>query len=71
MEWYKRTLQNLLYIPHFISWIVLGSIVYALLSPSTGILNYALKGVGLEPIYFMADKFWWTVSKVLVCIVCA
>jgi putative aldouronate transport system permease protein len=62
VEWYKRTLQNLLYIPHFISWIVLGSIVYALLSPSTGILNYVLKGVGLEPIYFMADKFWWTVS---------
>jgi putative aldouronate transport system permease protein len=29
VEWYKRTLQNLLYIPHFISWIVLGSIIYA------------------------------------------
>jgi putative aldouronate transport system permease protein len=64
VEWYKRTLQNLLYIPHFISWIVLGSIVIALLSPSTGIINTLLKGFGLEPIYFMADKFWWPVTFV-------
>lgn len=65
VEWYKRTLQNLLYIPHFISWVVLGSIVIALLSPSTGFLNYLLKGFGLEPIYFMADKLWWPVSFIV------
>lgn len=59
VEWYKRTLQNLLYIPHFISWIVLGSIIIALLSPSTGIVNYLLQAFGIEPIYFMADKLWW------------
>lgn len=61
-EWYKRLLQNLLYIPHFMSWIVLGSIVIALLSPSTGIVNAMLKFVGLEPIYFMASTFWWPVA---------
>lgn len=61
VEWYKRTLQNLLYIPHFISWIVLGSIVIGLLSPSTGFVNYILKGFGLEPIYFMSDRNWWPV----------
>ncbi|OUS69872.1 protein lplB [Paenibacillus sp. MY03] len=65
VEWYKRTLQNLLYIPHFISWVVLGSIVIALLSPSTGFVNYLLKGFGLEPIYFMADKLWWPVSFIV------
>ncbi|WP_245600193.1 ABC transporter permease [Paenibacillus harenae] len=62
VEWYKRTLQNLLYIPHFISWVALGSIVIALLSPSTGFLNYVLELFGLEPIYFLADTFWWPVS---------
>ncbi|WP_372632358.1 ABC transporter permease [Cohnella sp.] len=64
-EWYKRTLQNLLYIPHFISWVVLGSIVIALLSPSTGVVNTVLKAFGMEPIYFMADKFWWPVSFIV------
>ncbi|WP_169089124.1 ABC transporter permease [Paenibacillus sp. PL91] len=65
IEWYKRTLQNLLYIPHFISWIVLGSIVIALLSPSTGFVSFLMKGLGLEPIYFMADKFWWPVTFIV------
>ncbi|THF76891.1 ABC transporter permease [Cohnella fermenti] len=62
---YRRALQNLLYIPHFISWVVLGSMVIAMLSPSTGIVNAVLKLAGLEPIYFMADTFWWPVSYVL------
>ncbi|WP_256710831.1 sugar ABC transporter permease [Paenibacillus sp. FSL A5-0031] len=65
LEWYKRTLQNLLYIPHFISWIVLGSIIIALLSPSTGIVNYLLQAFGIEPIYFMADKLWWPVTFIV------
>ncbi|WP_235560874.1 ABC transporter permease [Bacillus sp. FJAT-28004] len=65
VEWYKRTLQNLLYIPHFISWIVLGSIIIALLSPSTGIVNYLLQAFGIDPIYFMADKFWWPVTFIV------
>ena len=62
IEWYKRTLQNLLYIPHFISWVVLGSVVIALLSPSTGFVNFMLKAVGLDPVYFMASTTWWPVA---------
>jgi putative aldouronate transport system permease protein len=66
VEWYKRTIQNLLYIPHFISWVVLGGIVIALLSPSTGIVNMVLvKLFGIEPIYFMASTFWWPISFIL------
>ena len=66
VEWYKRTVQNLLYIPHFISWVVLGGIVIALLSPSTGIVNYLLvKLTGIEPIYFMASNFWWPIVFIL------
>ncbi|CAG7656925.1 ABC transporter permease [Paenibacillus allorhizosphaerae] len=65
IEWYKRTIQNLLYIPHFISWVVLGGIVVALLSPSTGIVNTAIKLLGPEPIYFMASNFWWPIVFIL------
>jgi putative aldouronate transport system permease protein len=66
IEWYKRTIQNLLYIPHFISWVVLGGIVIALLSPSTGVVNIALvKLFGIEPIYFMASNFWWPIAFIL------
>lgn len=62
-EGYKRFVQNLLYIPHFISWVVLGSILIAMLSPGNGVVNMVLKHVfGVEPIYFMADSFWWPVA---------
>ncbi len=62
-EWYKRTVQNLLYLPHFISWVVLGGIFIAILSPSTGVVNAVLEHVfGIEPIYFMASSAWWPVA---------
>ncbi|RAV03464.1 sugar ABC transporter permease [Paenibacillus sp. YN15] len=61
VEGYKRLVQNLLYIPHFISWAVLGGILIALLSPSTGVVNLLMKNIGLEPIYFMAKSAWWPV----------
>jgi putative aldouronate transport system permease protein len=59
---FKRTIQNMLYLPHFISWVVLGGIVVAILSPSTGIVNILLARVfGIEPIYFMASAAWWPI----------
>ncbi|MDF2922380.1 MAG: protein lplB [Paenibacillaceae bacterium] len=62
-EGYKRVVQNLLYIPHFISWVVLGGIMIAVLSPSTGVVNMVLEHVfGLEPVYFMASSRWWPVA---------
>lgn len=60
-EWFKRIVQNLLYLPHFISWVILGMIIIGLLSPSTGFINYVLKLAGLEPIYFMGSTAWWPV----------
>lgn len=58
---FKRSVQSFLYIPHFISWVVLGGIVVSLLSPSTGVINGIIKMFGGEPLYFMADSFWWPV----------
>jgi putative aldouronate transport system permease protein len=61
-NWFKRTLQNMLYLPHFISWVVLGGVIIAILSPSTGLINIVLSEVfGITPIYFMASPFWWPI----------
>jgi putative aldouronate transport system permease protein len=63
---FKKITQSLMYIPHFISWVVLGGIVIALLSPSTGIINIILQKVfGMEPTYFMASTFWWPIIFVV------
>lgn len=36
---YKKFIQTVIYLPHFVSWIVIGGILYALLSPTTGIVK--------------------------------
>ncbi|MFS0724016.1 ABC transporter permease [Paenibacillus sp. 1P07SE] len=61
-HWFKRSLQNMLYLPHFISWVVLGGVIISILSPSTGLVNIILSKVfGITPIYFMASPFWWPI----------
>lgn len=62
---FKKTVQSVLYIPHFISWVILGGIVISLLSPSSGMINTVLGKLGIAPIFFMKSEFWWVVSYVV------
>ncbi len=61
----KKTLQTVIYLPHFMSWAVVASIFSLLLSPSsTGMINGWLKDLGFiaqeqSGIYFLADSKWW------------
>jgi putative aldouronate transport system permease protein len=59
---FKRTVQTIVYLPHFLSWVILGGIMIDILSPSTGIVNTAMKAVGMKPVFFLAlpDVFPWT-----------
>ena len=47
--------------PHFLSWVVVGGLFNLMLSPSNGIINKALMGIGLldQSIYFMASTKWF------------
>ncbi|MCK9479020.1 MAG: ABC transporter permease subunit [Firmicutes bacterium] len=59
----KKFIQSSLYIPHFISWVILGGILISMLSPSTGIVNKILQTFfGIKPIFFMANSNWWIIS---------
>lgn len=55
---FKRTVQTITYLPHFLSWVVVGGFVYQLLSPSSGFLNSILLSLGIieKPIYFMVEQ---------------
>ncbi|RED85512.1 ABC transporter permease [Cohnella phaseoli] len=55
----KRGVQTLIYLPHFLSWVILGGILIDLLSPSEGIVNAMLGKLGFEPIFFLADNRWF------------
>ena len=52
---YKRTLQTIVYLPHFISWVALAGIFLDVLSLD-GIINTGLKTLGLNQIYFLGDE---------------
>ncbi|MCC3376514.1 ABC transporter permease subunit [Cohnella sp. REN36] len=56
---FKKTAQLVLYVPHLLSWVVIGGICIFLLSPDTGLVNLLLvKGLGIGPINFMAEEGW-------------
>jgi putative aldouronate transport system permease protein len=56
---FKRTVQFVVYIPHFFSWAVIGSIFVMMLSPSSGPVNELIKVFGGKPIYFMVSNDWF------------
>ncbi len=51
----KRFIQTSIYVPYFISTVVLAGMLYIFLSPTSGIFNFAREGLGLKPIDFMSD----------------
>jgi putative aldouronate transport system permease protein len=60
----KRIIQSTVYLPHFISWIVLSGIMIMILS-ERGMLNSFLAAFGWQPITFLADTTWWIVAYIL------
>ncbi|MFH5182972.1 ABC transporter permease [Paenibacillus sp. TAB 01] len=53
---YKRILQTVVYMPHFLSWVIVAGIGVGVLSPSTGIVNHFIQWLGHEPIYFLGEE---------------
>ena len=62
---FKRTVQTISYLPHFVSWVVAANIVLEVLSPR-GIVNEILLNIGIieDPILFMGQPrlFWWIIG---------
>lgn len=55
-EVYKKTVQTIIYFPHFLSWVVIGSIWFVLLSPQDSVNAQIAELIGVEPIYWFASK---------------
>ena len=61
---FRRTTQTLIYLPHFLSWIILGGILIDILSPNGGLLNRFLALFGVNPIFFLGDNHWFRFTLV-------
>jgi putative aldouronate transport system permease protein len=56
---YKRFTQTVVYLPHFLSWIIISGIATKLLAPGAGIVNIALGKMGIGPIDFLMNPGLW------------
>jgi putative aldouronate transport system permease protein len=52
---YKRSVQTIIYLPHFLSWVILSGILIDILSPSEGVVNLLISRVGLKTVFFLGD----------------
>ncbi|MGZ9585554.1 ABC transporter permease [Paenibacillus marinisediminis] len=62
---FKRFVQTISYVPHFLSWVVIAGLFVQFLSPSIGPINILLKAFGIDPIYFLGDPKWFRAVLVL------
>lgn len=53
---FKKFVQTVSYLPHFISWVVIGGLLTYTFSQSMGVVNLWLQGIGLEPLHILGNK---------------
>jgi len=57
--WFKRAVQTIIYLPHFLSWVVVAGLFVNILSPSTGIVNHIIQFFGGHPVSFLMDNHFF------------
>jgi putative aldouronate transport system permease protein len=55
----KKHIQTIIYLPHFVSWVVFGSIIIQFLMPDTGIINQLISFFGAKQIFFMTESIYF------------
>lgn len=53
---FKKVIQTITYLPHFISTVAFVALITTFLSPSTGTMGSIMRALGMEPVYFLGDE---------------
>ncbi|WP_256256495.1 sugar ABC transporter permease [Paenibacillus sp. BC26] len=62
---FKRLFQSLIYLPHFMSWVIIVSISYVMLTMDGGIVNSVLGALGLEKVNFLLSSEWFRPTYII------
>jgi putative aldouronate transport system permease protein len=54
----KKSIQTIIYLPHFMSWVIVVSIFYVLLTTEGGVINNMIESLGGERIPFLTSRTW-------------
>ncbi|MBO6239667.1 MAG: sugar ABC transporter permease [Butyrivibrio sp.] len=65
---FKKVSQTILYLPHFLSWAIIGSVALTMFKPSSGLVNIALMNAGIiqDGIPFLNEKWHWAFTYLLI-----
>lgn len=53
---FQRFIQTTMYLPHFVSWVIMSGLLIYFLSPTTGVVAQIVGWFGMEPVFFMGKK---------------
>jgi len=62
---FKRFTQTVVYMPHFLSWIIVSGMALQLFAPSTGLVNIMLNKMGFESVAFLNEPVNWVITYVV------
>lgn len=62
---FKKVTQSILYLPHFISWVVVAGIATNLFSMQGGTVNHILNNLGIDSVPFLSNNAWWIFTYVI------
>lgn len=62
---FKKTIQTLIYIPHFMSWVIIASIGYVMMTMDGGIINELIAYLGFEKVNFLLSPEWFRPMYIL------
>ena len=63
---FKRVVQTVAYMPHFLSWVIISSLALQLLAPSTGLVNMVFNKMGISSVPFLNDPNHWVFSYIFI-----
>ena len=61
---YKRFSQSILYLPHFLSWVIIAGIVLRVFAPTNGLLNIFFRSIGLQTVPFLTEPGHWVATYI-------
>jgi putative aldouronate transport system permease protein len=65
LSFFKRTFQTLIYLPHFMSWVIIVSISFVMLTSDGGIVNELLAYFGFEKVNFLLSPEWFRPTYII------
>ena len=63
---FKKVVQTVAYMPHFLSWVIIASLALQLFAPSTGLVNMVLSNLGFDSIPFLNESKHWVATYILI-----